>query len=215
MMDSREKRLVLVIFAAFFILSAAVRMLHPSADAPLDLSWSQGPSTDASYYLSPAVDLARGGRFAPISSTWNAPAYSILYLPALLIFGAGFAAANLTTVAVSLIAFAFFFLILRSLRDEKTAAFACLFWAFTYMWAMFNRIPIIYTAMIMYMLIAAWLWYRGIERPVFFVGAWVVLLIAMLFIKIIAAALVGAFLVGHLVLYLTSPKREGSPACGD
>ncbi len=203
---------LLIIFLFFLILSAGVRMIYPSADAPFDISWSQGPSTDAAYYLSPAVDMARGGDFKPISSIWNAPAYSLLYLPTLLIFGVGLAQVNLTTVVLSLVAFVFFFLILKEIKDEKMIWMACLFWAFTYMWAMFNRIPIIYTAMVMYMLIAAWFWIKGAKQPVYFIGAWMVLLIAVLFIKIIAAALIPAFLVGHLIIYLSHRKPAKSTA---
>lgn len=211
-MDKTKKSRILIVFLCFLVVSAAVRILYPSADAPLDISWSQGPSTDASYYLSPAVDLARGGVFKPISSTWNAPAYSLLYLPSFLTFGVGFIQANLTTVFLSLIAFFFFFLILRKIEDEKIIFFACLFWALTYMWAMFNRIPIIYTTMIMYMLIAVWLWIKGIDRSFYFVGAWAVLLVAVLFIKVIAAALIPAFLVGHLIIYLFRGKPGRSTA---
>jgi len=200
------------VFVVLFILTAAVRIVYPSADAPFDISWSQGPSTDPSYYLAPAVNLARGGDFKPISSFWNAPAYSVLYLPTLLTFGVGLAQVNVTTVILSLVAFLFFFLILREIKDEKTLLFACVFWAFTYMWAMFNRIPIIYTAMVLYMLISLWLWIKGIKRPIFFIGAWAVLLIAVLFIKIIAAALIPAFLVGHLCIYLSRRKPIKSTA---
>jgi hypothetical protein len=211
MYDKAKKR-IFIIFLFCLLASIAVRMIYPSADAPFDISWSQGPSTDAAYYLTPAVDLARGGSFKPISNTWNAPAYSLLYLPTLLIFGVGLAQVNLTTVVLSLVAFLFFFLILKEIRDEKTLCFACLFWAFTYLWAMFNRIPIIYTAMVMYMLIAVWLWIKGAKQPLYFVGAWTVLLIAVLFIKIIAAALIPAFLVGHLGIYFLHRKPAKSTA---
>jgi tetratricopeptide (TPR) repeat protein len=187
-------------------------MIHPSADAPFDISWSQGPSTDAAYYLAPAIDFARGADFKPISSSWNAPAYSLLYLPTLFIFGVGLAQVNLTTVVISLVGFLFFFLILREIKDDKTLWMACLFWAFTYIWAMFNRIPIIYTAMVLYMLIAVWLWIKGTRQPIYFAGAWTVLLIAVLFIKIIAAALIPAFLVGHLIIYFSRRKPLKSTA---
>ncbi len=211
-MNAETKKRMLLIFLFFLLVSAAVRVIYPSADAPFDISWSQGPSTDPSYYLSPAVDFARGGAFKAISSSWNTPTYSILYLPVFLLFGVGFAQANLMTVFLSLVAFFFFFLILKKTEDEKTLFFACLFWALTYLWAMFNRIPIIYTAMIMYMLIAVWLWIKGIDRPVYFVGAWATLLAALLFIKIIAAALIPAFLVGHLLIYLARGKPARSTA---
>jgi len=203
---------MLLLFLLFLLISAAVRVIYPSADAPFDISWSQGPSTDPAYYLSPVVDFARGGAFKAISSSWNTPGYSILYLPAFLLFGVGFIQANLTTALLSFIAFFFFFLILKRIGDEKTLLFACLFWALTYMWAMFNRIPIISTAMIMYMLIAVWLWIKGIDKPIYFLGAWAVLLIAILFIKVIAAALVPAFLVGHLIMYLFRGKPGRSAA---
>ena len=211
-MSTETKKRMFLIFLLFLILSAAVRLIYPSADAPFDISWSQGPSTDPSYYLSPAVEVARGGAFKAISNSWNTPGYSIFYLPAFLLFGVGFAQANLTTALLSLVAFFFFFLILRSIEDEKTLFFACLFWALTYLWAMFNRIPIIYTTMVMYMLISVWLWLKGTKRPFYFVIAWAILVIAMLYIKVIAAALVPAFLVGHLVIYLSRGKPGRSTA---
>ncbi len=209
-MNKIKKNRTLILFLFLLVLSAAVRMIYPSADAPIDISWSQGPSTDPSYYLSSVVDLARGGAFKPISGTWNAPGYSVLYIPALLALGVGFAQVNLTTVVLSLVAFFFFFLILRRVEDEKTLVFACLFWALSYIWAMFNRIPIIYTSMIMYMIIALWFWLKGVRRPIYFVCAWGLLLIAVLFIKVIAAALVPAFLVGHLVIYLSRGRAGKS-----
>jgi hypothetical protein len=211
-MNAETKKRMLLIFLLFLLVSAAVRVIYPSADAPFDISWSQGPSTDPSYYLAPAVDFARGGAFKAISSSWNTPGYSILYLPVFLLFGVGFAQANLMTVFLSLVGLFFFFLILRKIEDEKILFFACLFWALTFMWAMFNRIPIIYTVMVMYMLIAVWLWIKGVDRPIYFVGAWAVLLLAMLFIKVIAAALVPAFLIGHLVIYLSRGKPTRSTA---
>jgi hypothetical protein len=209
-MSEKKKNRILIIFLFFLVLSAAVRSVYPSSDAPIDISWSQGPSTDGSYYLTPAVDLVRGGAYKPIGSAWNAPAYSILYVPALLLFGVGFTQVNLMTVLLSLVAFCFFFLIVRKMEDEKTLVFACFFWALAYLWAMFNRIPIIYTSMVMYMLLAVWLWLKGTERPIYFVGAWTALLIAALFIKVIAAALIPAFLVGHLLLYLSRTKSGKS-----
>ena len=209
MKDKRKIRWV-VIFFVFFILSFAVRGIYPSADAPFDLSWSQGPSTDAAYYLAPVVNFVKTGVLEPISKVWNAPGYYIMYIPTLFLFGVGYAQANLTTVAISLLGFIFFFLILKRMGDEKALISASIFWAFTYIWAMYNRIPIIYTVMIAYMLFAAYLWYVGTKRPVFFILAWIILIFTILFVRVIAVALVFAFLLGHLVLYTSKTKSKGS-----
>jgi tetratricopeptide (TPR) repeat protein len=204
-MITNRKKLLLFVFVAFLLLSAAVRMIHPGADAPFDLSWSQGPSTDASYYIEPAVSFARGGELKPISSIWNAPGYYLLYLPFLCLFGVGFAQLNLVTAAISLLGFVFFFLIVKDLPkredDVKTVIFASAFWAFTAFFAMYNRIPLIYTAMILYMLVSARLWFLGTKRPIFFILSWVVIITAVLYVRVIAVALVPAFLMGHILLF--------------
>ncbi len=209
MKDIRKIKWI-VLFFVFFILSFAVRGIFPSADAPLDLSWSQGPSTDAAYYLAPAVNLVKKGVLEPISKVWNSPGYYILYLPTLFLFGVGYAQVNLTTVMISLLGFVFFFLILKRMGDEKALISASIFWAFTYLWAMYNRIPIIYTVMIAYMLLAAYLWYIGTKRPVFFILAWITLIFTILFVRVIAVALVFAFLLSHLMLYISKAKPKGS-----
>ncbi|MBN1572466.1 MAG: tetratricopeptide repeat protein [Deltaproteobacteria bacterium] len=204
-MSVNRKKILLFIFVAFLLSSAMVRMIHPRADAPFDLSWSQGPSTDASYYIEPAVNFVKGRGLKPISGIWNAPGYYLLYLPFLLLFGVGYAQLNLITAAISLLGFVFFFLIVKDLpkRDDDitTALFASLFWAFTTFFVMYNRIPLIYTAMILYMLVSAWLWFLGTKRRLFFIFSWAVIFIAVLYVRVIAVALVPAFLIGHILLF--------------
>ncbi len=211
-MSVNRKKILLFVFVVFLLLSAVIRMIHPGADAPFDLSWSQGPSTDASYYIEPAVSFVKGGELKPISSIWNAPGYYILYLPFLLLFGVGYAQLNLITAAISLLGFVFFFLILVDLPkredDIKTALFASVFWAFTTFFAMYNRIPLIYTAMIFYMLVSAWLWFLGTKKPLFFILSWIVIFAAVLYVRVIAVALVPAFLMGHILLFFG--EGEGS-----
>lgn len=209
-MNEKRKKQLFIIFIAFLFLSAIVRMVYPGADAPFDLSWSQGPSTDASYYIEPVVSFVKGGGLKPISNIWNAPGYYLLYLPFLYLFGVGFAQLNLATAIISLFGFVFFFLIVAGIQKEeddiKTALFASAFWAFTCFFAMYNRIPLIYTAMILYMLVSAWFWFLGTKRPLFFILSWVTVLVAIFYVRVIAVALIPPFLIGHLLLFFS--KRE-------
>jgi tetratricopeptide (TPR) repeat protein len=186
-----------LIFLAGFILTGLVRSAHPGADAPFDLSWSQGPSTDAAYYLEPAISLVETGKIETISRNWNAPGYYLLYVPSIALFGTSNDVVNLTTVFIGLLGFVFFFFIVRRTDDEPTVIFAILFWALSYFWIMYTRIPLVYTAMITYMLIAAYLWMLGLKKPIWFIPAWIVLIIAILWVRVIAVALVPALVVGH------------------
>ena len=187
----------LVIFLAGFVLAGLVRSAHPAADAPFDLSWSQGPSTDAAYYLEPARTLIETGEAHSITRSWNAPGYYLLYLPSVFLFGPSNAVINLTTVFIGLLGFVFFFLIARRTDDEQAVIFATIFWAFSYFRIMYTRIPLVYTAMITYMLAAMYLWMLGLKRPLWFIPAWIVLIAAILWVRVIAVALVPALVVGH------------------
>lgn len=199
----------LLLLSIFLILAFLVRGCHPGADAPFDLSWSQGPSTDPSYYLEPAISLVKSGELSPISKSWNAPGYYMLYLPTLYIFGTGFTQVNLTTVVISLIGFFFFFLILYRMGDRMTLVFASIFWVFSFFWAMYNRVPIIYTAMIMYMLIALYFWYLGTTKPIYYIFSWAILIIATLYVRVIAVVLVPVFVVGHLIFFVAKARDKG------
>lgn len=174
-----------------------MRSAHPAADAPFDLSWSQGPSTDAAYYLEPAISFVETGETRSISRNWNAPGYYLLYVPAVWLFGSSNAVINLTTVLIGLIGLVFFFLIARRTDDEPTVIFAMLFWVFSYFWIMYTRIPLVYTTMITYMLAAVYLWMLGLKRPLWFIPAWIILIVAILWVRVIAVALVPALVVGH------------------
>ncbi len=216
-MNKKRKKQLLFVFITFLLLSAVVRMVYPSADAPFDLSWSQGPSTDGFYYIAPAIDFVKGGELKPISKIWDAPGYYLLYLPFLYLFGAGFAQLNLITAIISLFGFVFFFLIVKDLLDlskeegdVKIALFASVFWAFTYFFVMYNRIPLIYTTMVFYMLVAAWFWFLGTKRPLFFIFAWITVFFAIFYVRVIAVALIPPFLVGHLLLLLGDKEMGGS-----
>lgn len=187
----------MLIFLVGLALTGLVRGVHPAADAPFDLSWSQGPSTDPAYYLEPAISLVETGEIQSISKNWNAPGYYLLYLPAVWLFGSSNAVINLTTVFIGLVGFVFFFLLARRTDDEPTVIFATLLWAISYFWIMYTRIPLVYTAMITYMLAAVYLWVLGLKKPLWFIPAWIVLLVAIIWVRVIAVALVPAFVVGH------------------
>jgi len=187
----------MLIFLVGLILAGLVRSAHPAADAPFDLSWSQGPSTDAAYYLEPAISLIETGEAQSISRGWNAPGYYLLYVPAIGLFGSSNAVINLTTVFIGLFGFVFFFLIARRTNDELTVICATFFWAVSYFWIMYTRIPLVYTAMITYMLAAMYLWMMGLKKPLWFIPAWIVLIAAILWVRVIAVALVPALVAGH------------------
>ena len=187
----------ILIFLIGLALAGLVRGVHPAADTPFDLSWSQGPSTDAAYYLEPAVSLVETGKAEVIHRNWDAPGFSMLYVPAIYLFGSSNAVINLNTVQISLIGFVFFFLIVRRTDDERTVVFATLFWALSYFWIMYTRIPLVYTAMISYMLAATYLWMLGLKKPLWFIPAWAVLIMAILSVRVIAVALVPALVLGH------------------
>lgn len=191
----------MILIVVLFLLS--LRMIHPSADPPENLSMSGGPYGDPGGYAFNARNKILFGQWE--IDKLNSPLYSSP-IPALLtylsfkLFGIGFTPMNVVPILFSCLSLIFVFFLLReTLKDSLSfvvIAFALL--GMNYLFLMYSRIANRVMPMIFFLVLALFFFQKGSKdkKWYFFAGASSFLAFMT---KGVCFYIVGAFFLGFLV----------------
>jgi len=200
-MGKKNTQLFLVLIVVIFLLS--LRMIHPAADPPENLSMSGGPFGDPGGYAFNARNKILFGQWE--IDKLNSPLYSSP-IPALLtylsfkLFGIGFIQMNVVPILFSCLLLIFVFFLLRETLNDSLSfvviAFALL--GMNYLFLMYSRIANRVMPMIFFLVLALFFFQKGSKdkKWYFFAGASSFLAFMT---KGVCFYIVGAFILGFLV----------------
>ncbi len=204
-MEKKRSYLLVILIVILFLLS--LRMIHPAADPPDNLSASGGPFGDPGGYAFHARNKILFGQWE--IDKMNSPLYSSP-IPALVtylsfkLFGIGFIQMNLVPILFSCLTLIFVFLLLRDTLNGSPSlgiiAFALL--GLDYLFLMYSRIANRVMPMIFFLVLSLFFFQKGAKdkKWYFLAGASSFLAFAT---KGVCFYVVGAFFLGffvHLVL---------------
>lgn len=143
-----------------------VRLLWLTADAPASLSWSGAPWTDEGLYSHVARSYALW--HAPPQDGWNnrlvSPLWDLLALAAFRVVGVGYVALRLASIALTLVALAGFWLVLRREWGAPLATLGAALWAFDYYWIQYSRLGLLEPGLVCWLVLAALCWCVALDR---------------------------------------------------
>jgi hypothetical protein len=202
-MRRKNSYLFLILIVVLFLLS--LRMIHPSADPPENLSMSGGPYGDPGGYAFHARNKILFGQWE--IDNMNSPLYSSP-IPALLtyvsfkLFGVGFIQMNIVPILFSCLTMIFVFFLLRETINGSlsVAVIGFVFLGTNYLFLMYSRVANRVMPMIFFLVLALFFFLKGSKnkRWYFFAGSSSFLAFMT---KGVCFYIVGAFFLG-LFVYL-------------
>ncbi len=194
-MKRRAARLLLPLL---LFVGTALRVVHPSADPPATISWSQGESTDPFWYLEAALERLATGTWQP-RQNYNKYIFSWLAYLIFALFGVGIPQANAISLLPGVGMVLLLYLSLRQIFPQPWALLGGALAAFNAILAAYSTIPVIYPTLTAAMVLAWYLWVVG-KGEGWMVGITFVWLVAVvLYLKEIALLLLPVFLLGILL----------------
>ncbi len=199
---AKEKNPILLILIAVLIL-LSLRMLHPSADPPDNLSTSAAPFGDPGGYAFNARNKILFGQWE--IDRMNAPLYSSP-IPALLtylsfkLFGIGFIQMNLIPILFSCLSLIFIFFILKETlyKSLSLALLGFSFLGINYLFLMYSRIANRIMPMIFFLVLAIYFFLKGNKNKNWYFLAGVASFLALM-TKGVCLYIIGAFFLGFFV----------------
>ncbi|HEV8676670.1 MAG TPA: glycosyltransferase family 39 protein [Methylomirabilota bacterium] len=149
--------------AALFLLLFGIRLLHLTADPPVDLDWSGGIFFDEGM-------LVHGARNKILFGRWDLDEWNDFYLSPLLTYikwavlsvtGVGIAQERLVPLAFSFLTLIVFYLAVRERAGRPTAVLALFLLGVNFIFGMFNRLGLTETPLVFFMVLTAYLWQKG------------------------------------------------------
>ena len=173
-MGKKNTQLFLILIVVIFLLS--LRMIHPAADPPENLSMSGGPYGDPGGYAFHARNKILFGQWE--IDRMNSPLYTSP-IPALLtylsfkLFGVGFIQMNLIPLFFSCLAMIIvFFLLRRTANNSSTQALIAFFLlGANYLFLMYSRIANRVMPMIFFLVLALFFFLKGSKNKKFYLLA--------------------------------------------
>ncbi len=160
----RKKKIILVI--CFFILLLGLKLGHLAADPPIQLSWSGGVFGDEGAHAHNARNKILFGRW--ITDDWNPmfynPFLTLSEYGSFLLFGSGLRQVRLVAVMISFLGLILFYLALQK-NDFEVAFGAAFLLGVNYIYLMYSRLGLTDSFMSAVLLIAFFLWQKGLEKP--------------------------------------------------
>jgi 4-amino-4-deoxy-L-arabinose transferase-like glycosyltransferase len=162
-------------------------MLILTSDPPVWLSWSSGIYSDEGIYASDARSLALTGHWAPgdFHSAVICPLHTVLLLGLFHLFGVSLWSARLLGVIASAVTIVLFYFALRRSADERVAALATVFLAFSPVFLFYNRMALLETPTVCLLVLAYFL--RGVLDNQFACGLALALAVAYKPLALLAA----------------------------
>lgn len=162
--NKKSQYLLLIIL---FIFMSLVRIIHINADPPAgSLSWSGVFLTDEGWWTHNAVNKVLFGDwivddFNPIFIT---PAFTFFQFISFKLLGVSFASARLVCVFFSLFTLIFIFLSLKDWFKKEIVLLSVVFLGFNYVYIMYNRLALLETPMIFFLVLAFYFWQKGLKN---------------------------------------------------
>jgi len=171
-----DKRKNIVLLLVFFALIFSLRIIHPGADPPKDLSISMG------YYGDPG-GYAFNARNKIVFDRWEMDEWNMMHISPLphymnytmfLVFGPGIAPMNIVPILFSCLLLVFLFFTLKKNVSEVFAVIGVFLLGVNFPFTMFSRIAVRAVEMVFFVVLAIWLlaWSRGEDKmKIFLAGA--------------------------------------------
>ena len=184
------------------LVGLGTRSLRLDADAPTDVGRDYALTTDGSWYVARALD-GEIGRDCDITDSYDRRPFTMYTRAIYSLFGPSVASTNFVSVPPSILAILFCALAARALGGNVTGLLGAAFLAFNYSFFVFNRNPVIYSFLAMFVALVVWLIAEANRREKTWIAvcAWIVALAAIVTIKEI-----GVFVVPALLLTRPIPE---------
>ncbi len=191
-MNHLMKPAQIVFITIIFLTAAGLRFYALNADPPLQISVSQGATTDASNTVGPARDKLLFGSWTKgffSKRMYNDyPAVIWLAYAFFSLLGPGYWQASLMTVMLSLISMAFYYAFAKENLNNKVALITLVFLTFNYIFLIYNRMSVVYTPLNLLIAISMYCWGRGLKKPVWFLFSLFIAACNVLFVKLAGIA---------------------------
>lgn len=204
--DRRRRRSPFwVALTVICVLALTLRLVRPTADPPVGLSWSDGIFTDGPTTVSAARIKMLNGYWG-IGLNWF-PVLSAATFTSYKLLGLGLAQARLPFMLVGSACILLLGLLLRREAGARAGLIGALLLAVSYLFAMYNRLTLSETFLSFFMLASLYLWHRSREREVYLFLSGVALAAGILLVKLHGLYLLPAVLVG---IWLRPPSSSKS-----
>ncbi len=191
-----------LLFVLIIGLAVFLRCFCLSADPPLNLSWSQDINTDPDQYTSLARSKALFGSWDLFGRNLILALNSALTLISFLFFkllGVGRWQANFVAASLNSLTLIFFYLAIKSGKDQKTALLATFFVGINYILVMYSRSTFAEVSAIFFIVLGIYFMVPGMKRVWLLIPSGGCLAVSILFGKILAVLMLPAYL-GVLML---------------
>ena len=196
------------------LVAFALRIYALEADAPYDVSPSQELVLDGPATILGARNMALFGEWEPVESPLKPerywPGMSRLGLGFFTLIGVGFWQANFISVVTGMLSIAFAAGFAREHFGKPAALFTTFFIALNFIYIVYNRDPMAYTTATAGMMMALYLWGRGLKRPFWLFLSGVATAFFALFFKLPAIAMLPAAFIGFIPL-IRGPSIQTIP----
>ncbi len=211
-MESYSKRARSLFYRALIIIIIAcafLRALHPSADPPVDLSWSGGYFADEGFWVHNARNQILFGE--AVTNDWNdmylSPITYWLAFIAFKLFGIGLWQARIISIVLSSFSILLIALALSLRLSERTALYAAVFWGFSFVPMMYGRLYLLETPLVFFISLALFLYLMGERFPPGYLLCGVALGCAYS-IKSLAVYLIVASLASLILMFISQSQRS-------
>lgn len=181
-----NKKVVILLF----LLMLFVRIVKIEADAPISLNKYPDVFTDEGYktYLARNMALFKtsvleGDEYGGILKNSH-PVNNYLYYIFFLIFGVGYVQARITAIVFSFLILIFYYGLIKRSFDKRVALLSTFFMGFSYIFIMYNRLALMESIMIFFLIVSLYFWKIGIDnkKPFYYLFSFVSFILAY-FIK--------------------------------
>ncbi len=162
--------LILLIFVLLF----GLRLVHITADPPIDLSWSGGLFFDEGA-------LAHNARNKVLFGEWEMDDWNDFYYSPILtyikwgifsLFGVGLTQVRLVPVVFSWLTLGMLYLALRITLTRSASILGVVLLGFNYIFLMYNRIGLTETPFVFFAVLTLYFWQRGLHKDSFRHAGW-------------------------------------------
>jgi 4-amino-4-deoxy-L-arabinose transferase-like glycosyltransferase len=200
-MQKRKTQIALIVLVVLLLLS--LRMIHPSADPPENLSTSGGPYGDPGGYAFHARNKILFGQWKideMNSSLYSSPIPALLTYLSFKLFGIGFFSMNLIPILFSCLVLIFAFFILKDTLDNSLSltVLGVSFLGLNYLFLMYSRIANRVMPMIFFLVLALFFFLKGSRKRNWYFFAGFSTFLAFM-AKSVCFYIVGAFFLGFFV----------------
>ncbi len=211
MLNLKEAGILFFLFlTAFFF-----RYYKPSMDLPYSVSWSNAITQDATWYTAGAVHRALGLKVEldGKEKILDKPIFRWYCYFFYILFGPSYATNTLLSAFIGLMIMGTLFYLVWQFSPSsnafRSAIITLLFISFNFVTLVFTRVPVLYLPSALWISLVVLGWLKGLEKPIYFFIAWILLFLGYLGLKVVVLMIGPALFLVHFLLS-RDPKYKKS-----